>query len=187
MLEAALGRIETLTSTPAKEVEDEDALDDGDFIKKSDIPGLLKAEKEKETAARTAYESTYLSKVLEIGKSKGMDDDLQDEIYEEMMANFNVIHTNDPGIDAEKNFNQAHIAILERKVSGKPENPLKGGKPKVPVGVGGGTDNKPKKPKAAVKLDDHAAEFIKDSKLSVDEAAEILSKSEKPHLRFHNG
>jgi len=182
-----LSRIEDLENKGATEEPDEDALEADDFVKASDIPKLLQAEKQKEQKVRTAYESTYLSKVLEIGNNEGIEDALLDEIFEEMQANFNSVHQNNPGVDAELNFGKAHVAVLKRQADAGPKNPLKGGKSKVPIGVGGGTETKVKTPKPTVKLDTFAADFIKDTGGSVTKASEILAKEDKPHLSFHRG
>jgi hypothetical protein len=187
-LQTALDQIKSLT-TAKPATEEEETLDEDDFVKASDIPKLIEKEREKEQSEKTAYQASYLNKILEIGNNEGMDEALQDEIFEEMQSNFNQIHGHGAEVDSEINFRKAQAAIATKKMGeiGKPKNPLKGGKSKVATGVGGGTETEVKPAKPAVKLDAHAAEFIKDSGLSIEEAADVLTSDEKPHLSFHRG
>lgn len=100
-----------------------------------DIPEYITtpADLEKYMAAKTAiqtqvkaqYEQVYRAVVGGLKQEGG---ELHEEIFKEMMQNYNVIRTGDPRHDAETNYAKAQAAVLRRMASGS--SPLRGEKAK---------------------------------------------------------
>lgn len=78
----------------------------------------LKAAQEKQTR----YQKGYLEAV---DKLAGEDPVYHEEVYKEMMANFNVKLSDNPALDAEVNYSKAEAAVLRNKFGVK-KSPLKG-------------------------------------------------------------
>lgn len=136
---------------------------------------LMKEQQTQETNSQVQYEKGYLSTIKQLGSEEESEEEFND-IYDEMMANFNKKHSDNPEMDAEKNWLRATKSVLKKQAAKpiKKENPLKGRKPKSPLGKGGG-DTTPDTSPTTPKLDDVAAEFIRKTKMSDEAVADALS------------
>ena len=67
---------------------------------------------EEKAEKQADYEKRYVSTITELGKK--FDDDEADEIYQEMMQNHNVRHSNNGGSDAELNFLRSEKAYRQK-------------------------------------------------------------------------
>lgn len=120
------------------------------------------------------YERDYVQTIKRLGSEETEED--HKDIYDEMMSHFNVRHSNNPLVDAEKNYLKATRSVLKKKVAAPVEkkNPLKGNKPKAPLGAGGNNETMPKKIKPMPKFDAAAQDFMRKSGITPERAAEIL-------------
>ena len=75
----------------------------------------------------TRYESGYRNTFSEL--SKDLEPTEAKKIEDEMLANYNVRHSNDPQLDAERNFLRAENSLLRNRPPEKPQTNLRQGKP----------------------------------------------------------
>jgi len=118
-----IDKIETLTSSS----NDEDPDDEFEIpTTREEFRAALKREQEIQHAqqqkTQVEYEQKYLGAVDALS---GEDEATHDEIYNEMMANFNVKISDNPELDAQLNYAKAEASLLKKKVGTK-TNPLKG-------------------------------------------------------------
>ena len=119
----------------------------------------------------TRYESGYRETFSKLA-SKTEPEEAK-KIEDEMLANFNVRHSNDPQLDAERNFLRAENAVLRNRPPEKPQTNLRQSTPK-----GGASNTATAQRKAgAVKLDPIAAEFVAELKKNNDWSDEDVSKA----------
>lgn len=120
------------------------------------------------------YERNYVQTIKRLGSEETEED--HKDIYDEMMSHFNVRHSNNPLVDAEKNYLKATRSVLKKRVAAPVEkkNPLKGNKPKAPLGAGSNNETMPKKIKPMPKFDAAAQDFMRKSGITPERAAEIL-------------
>mgnify|MGYP000654365590 CR=1 FL=1 len=119
----------------------------------------------------TRYESGYRDSFSEL--SRDLEPTEAKKIENEMLANFNERHSNDPTLDAERNFLRAENSLLRNKPPEKPQANLRQGKP---TGGASGTTTAQRKA-GAVKLDPIAAEFVNELKKSSGWSDEDVSKA----------
>lgn len=119
--------------------------------------------------AKQQYEKTY----LQVANSLSDEED-HEEVFKEMLENYNVKHSNDPKADAIINYKNAKIAILQKKIN-TPKVPLKGEKPKVPLGVNAGSKVQTPK-KSMPKLDPDSAYLVEALKISDDKVIAAYEK-----------
>jgi len=156
-------KIDILLDAGTQKIEDPNAdiagLDE-EFIPttRKEFNQLLdERDKQKESQAKN-YDQKYMG---EFTKFKEEED--HDEIIKELKENFNFKTTNDGARDAEMNYLKASRAFYRKKsVSGKSlDTPLKGEKPKGPLGVGSeGEKTMDTGSQALPKLDKHAQDFV---------------------------
>jgi hypothetical protein len=135
---------------------------------------------QRNAAERADYESKFVEKVYQMGD--GLPREEQNEIYKELMANFNNVITKDPIQDAEINYAKAERAYLRKKLAQpsapKPVDtrpiPLANTPPQVPIGVEGGSRNAPPSAKP-IELDEHAKEFVRRTNMSEKSQLEALT------------
>jgi hypothetical protein len=119
----------------------------------------------------TRYESGYRETFSRL--SGDIEPEEAKKIEDEMLANFNVRHSNDPTLDAERNFLRAENAILRNRPPEKPSTKLRQGK-----SLGGESATVTTKRKAgAVKLDPIAAEYVAEMKKKNNWTDEDVSKA----------
>lgn len=85
-----------------------------------------------EAKQQNLYESGYIRKLQTFTKDEG---EMFEDIYNEMLANFNVKHVGNPDIDAELNWNKAKASLLSKKLATpkEPKLPGKGGGKEPPI------------------------------------------------------
>lgn len=128
-------KIDILLDAGTQKIEDTDTdIIDEDFIpttRKELSQFMDKRDNEKEKEAKN-YDQKYMNTF-----SKFKEEEDHDDIINELKENFNFKNTNDGALDAEMNYLKASRAFYRKKsVSGKSETPLKGEKPKGPLGAG---------------------------------------------------
>jgi len=156
-----LNRLASLLEQKQKDPE----FDDDEIITAKNLPDYLKRKEQEQNQQKQAYEKDYTSTFARIGAE---DDDF-DNVWNEMLANHNTIHTSDPKIDAQINYLSAKNSLLK-----KPKNPLQGkGKDVQGVNVPNTTKHEGK---GMPKLDPVADEFVKRMGLSADWVNEKLGK-----------
>ena len=128
-------------------------------------------DRQQQDADTTRYESGYRDTFSEL--SRGLEPTEAKKIEDEMLANFNVRHSNDPQLDAERNFLRAENSLLKNRPPEKPQTNLRQGKP---TGGASGTTTAQRKA-GAVKLDPIAAEFVAELKKNNDWSDEDVSKA----------
>lgn len=128
--------------------------------------------------AGSDYEKTYLAELAKA--SKGMDESAFAEVYDEMLANFNIKRgdaddpkTWNPQLDVELNWAKARASVYEKKAKTvKPA--VKGEAVDVPVGLTATHRQEPPK-KEMPQLDPEAMAVLKGSGLTDDEIREALT------------
>lgn len=172
--------MEKLDQTIASPKPDSDELaDEDDFdiptTKEEFVKLVEEYEREKGTKVKQ-YESGYIQKVNELWADE--EEDVQKEIEEELLKNFNKKYSDDPERDAEINYLKAERSYLKKINSAlktdKPKvNPLKGeGKP---APVGGASESR-RAQEPSVKLDPFAEAFRQSVGMSDDIVREVLGK-----------
>jgi len=106
----------------------------------------------------TRYESGYREQFTEL--VKGLDPEEGKKVEDEMLANFNVRHSNDPTLDAERNFLRAENVVLRNRPPEKPKVNLRESTPK----GGASATTTATKTAATVTLDADAAGLVADMK-----------------------
>jgi len=161
---------------PVQDEEEEEFFDEDEPLTPKKLEEILeKRERQREEQA-AQYENGYIKKVAELGSDLTPEE--HEEIVNEMMANFNVRYTNNPELDAERNYLKAERAVLRKKLAKpKKSNPLKGEKPRSPLGVANNQKVEKKSP-ALPDLDPEAKAFLESIRRKEgDEAAAKLHKS----------
>ena len=116
----------------------------------------------------------YIQTINRLGSDETEED--HKDIYDEMMSHFNVRYSENPVVDAEKNYLKATRSVLKKRTAepAKKVNPLKGNKPKAPLGAGSNSETMAKKTKPMPKFDEAAQDFMRKSGITPERAAEIL-------------
>jgi len=164
-IEKLLSKMET-TENP-KDAKDPDELitfgEVESIIEERDRLKAQKSEKEKESLLR--YQSDYASAFLDLNVTAQ-----SEEIYNEMLNNFNEIITSDPARDAKINYDRARASVYEKKLGQKKIN-LKGEEPQG-INISGKASSPSKKQKP---LSAAAQAFLKKEGLDSDWAQKALS------------
>ena len=123
-----------------------------------DIDKYLQAKSQKEHREKREYEGSYMK---QINALKEMNDDLHEDIFAEMMANFNVRHSSNAFADARINYAEAKASILSKKFSsGEKLVPKRETSGKPPVTPAAGSSRAASKVASLPKLDDDAQNFV---------------------------
>jgi hypothetical protein len=170
----------TKNQQPEPYKEDFEDEDDEEIILtkkefKEQMQSFMTEQQTQKTDSQAQYEKGYLSTIKQLGAEEESEDEFN-AIYDEMMTNFNNKLSDNPEMDAERNWLKATKSVLKKQAAQpiKKENPLKGRKPKAPLGKGS-TDTVPKSASAVPELDDVAAEFIKKTGMSDELVADALN------------
>jgi hypothetical protein len=165
--------MEFMKEEKGKSSKEEDDLDD-DFVPttKEELNAWAEERDRKKDEERKQYEDRYRAQLKTFSKEENFED-----IYDEMMANHNVRHSDDGIADAKVNFLNAKVTFLESKAKEK-KSPLDKNRDKEAEHLGGGleSENMGGKAPSAVKLDPEAVEYMKSRGMSEEKAREILSK-----------
>ncbi len=156
--------------------ETEEDTEDFTFLTKKDLDRYLEMREQQKLQASKQYENNYIKTVKEL--SSRVTPEEHEEIVQEMMANFNIRYSDDPIADAERNYLKAERSLLRKKLAkSKKENPLKGDKPRAPLGVAKGQRTQ-EKSVVLPDLDPDARDFLEYIRRKEgDEAAEKYHKS----------
>ena len=175
--EAQLSEIQSVLDRLANFMEDKGEVrgsiivDDDDedaFLTPENLPKYLERENKKRETEQSKYQKRYTSEFASIGRS----DENFEDIWEIMLDKHNTIETGDPSADAKINFYKARATFLENN---RVTNPVKGKGSKTNTSVNLPNKMKGKTP-VKVKLDAHAAEFVKKRGLSDEFVQKTLSK-----------
>lgn len=125
-------------------------------------------------SSQLKYEQEYVKTIKRLGSDETEED--HKDIYDEMMSHFNVKYSENPLVDAEKNYLKATRSVLKKRMAtpAKKVNPLKGKKPKAPLGAGSNSETMPKKTRPMPKFDSAAQDFMNRAGITPERAAEIL-------------
>lgn len=127
----------------------------------------------KKMQQQQAYEEGYRRTLTKLGPE--LDDNSWTEVYNEMMAHHNMVHTHNPEFDAQLNWERAQNSILRKKAPKREVN-LKGDRAKGTAGIkepGSG-----KTEIALPKLSKEAQEYVENiRRRDGDEAADNLVRS----------
>jgi len=175
--------LEAINNLTAKEEPEED-----DFIMpetKSELQKLIdEALEKKEQASKTVavqkaeqYTKDYVDTMKDLVADE--EDDVREEIIARLKTEeFNVRHSDNGSRDAAKNIKN----VIKSLAVKKNVIPLKGEKPRAPLG-GGGKDKVPGRELKLPKLSQEARDFIKATGMSDEEAAEALSGEAPAYIR----
>lgn len=134
------------TSTPNYQNYDEP--EDEEFIRK------MEKYERKKSDRQTNYEKNYITKVRQLGSG---DPDYK-EVFDEMYANFNKVHSGDPDLDARLNWADARVSVLNKKISpNKPNVRGERNTASTDLGVNATNDSIAT---SEVQLDEFAKEFV---------------------------
>lgn len=165
---------------PEPDIEAESPSDEEEeFVTTKDLPKFFKRIDD----ASDRYQRDYVTEITKLAKTpdgKMMDETTFAEIYEEMIANFNIRRGDkyapkswNPGLDAQLNWVNAKAAVYEKKAQSV--NPAVKGKPVTqPVGLTATVRTEPLK-KAVPQLDDAALGVLKGSGLTDEEINDALT------------
>jgi hypothetical protein len=125
----------------------------------ADIDKYLSAKEKRLQQEKLSYESGYLKQVQGLSKAN---EDMHEEIFAEMMQNFNVRHSNDASVDARINYAEAKAAVLNNKLSEKAGGlPKRATAGKPPVQPAASATHAATRVATIPKLDEHAADYVK--------------------------
>jgi len=183
-----LNRFEQISSKieqpkPARPELDEDADLDVPLTASEFESRIEKYEREKaerERSANANYVSGYQRSQISLGMD--MSEEEHAAVVQEMNTNFNVRHSNDPSLDAEKNFLRAQLSLTKKQLEQTkvPKNPLEKNKGPAVKNLGGPSESTVDvRVKAKPKLDKFAAEFVAKTNMS-DESVSAALEGEIP-------
>lgn len=167
--------------------QEEDPFDPDDPIPLT-MGGLLESvktfmgkEKSGEAKETSAYQDRYLDVIEGLGKE--YPDNIHKHIVDRMFKQFNIKHSDNPGLDAQLNFRNAEAAIL-REVRTRKANPLEKNKGAENKNLGGSNNtNQDINTEQPVKLDNYASEFIKATGMKEEDAQKALTGDMPMYLR----
>lgn len=124
--------------------------------------------------SKKKYVDTYLDTFASMSETEELSDEESKKVYQTMLEKFDVDHSKgtNPSGDAQINFYRA-LRFMEKS---KTKNPLKGGKPEIPIGVGGG-DIVKGKATPTIKLSPEAEAFMRSIGKDEKWAKEALANS----------
>ena len=181
--EARMNRLDGLLASNNRQAdtggyEAEDDPDEEFIGTKAELKKFLNDYNRDQDAQRQSsqikYEQDYVKTINRLGSEETEED--HKDIYDEMMSHFNVKYSENPMVDAEKNYLKATRSVLKKRTAkpAKKLNPLKGNKPKAPLGAGNSSETMTKKKKPIPKFDDAAQDFMNKAGITPERAAEIL-------------
>jgi hypothetical protein len=169
-MDAFLNKAEQLV-TPKEELFDEE-IDPDMPVTLKEVEDYMAKKERTNTETRLKYENSYVKSVANL--SSGEDPDFADKVIAEMETNFNSEYSKDGSRDAEVNWLKASNAVL--KAGTKKSNPLKGKKPKAPLGVGG-SDTNASRGYVRPKLDAATEDLISRSNFTEEQIKEALTST----------
>ncbi len=138
-----------------------------------DVIRVVDARERKRTEEQGQYEQKYVGTLRNLERDNPT---LHQEIFKEMMTNFNVRRSNDPSLDAELNYTKAKSAILAKKIStSSPKPNVAGGK--VTASTDLSIESRDISPTGKeIKLDEFAESFRKSSGMSDESVRQAVGK-----------
>lgn len=130
-IDSLTARIEQLSQPKAPEPTVEDDVPEI-ISSPEDVEKYLLARERQKLQATQRYEQSYLSQIKSLEATTG---ELHGEVWDEMLKNFNIRHSDNAAMDARINYAEAKAAVLARKASAAstPKLPTAGGKTSPPV------------------------------------------------------
>ena len=185
-----LNRFEQISSKiehPAPVVSDMDD-DETPPLTRADLDAYLERRETEKITRKQQVDSAYVSGYQRSQISLGMDmsEEEHTAVVQEMNTNFNVRHSDNPSIDAEKNFLRAQVSLTKKQLaqSKVPKNPLAKNTGPAAKNLGGPSDTTSDvRQKAKPKLDKYAAEFVAKTKMSDESVAAALEGETPLRLR----
>lgn len=119
-------RFDEIISRFDRPSRDENPSEDADEViaTAADVRRIARADRIKEEQERTRdqgqYEQNYIRTLRNFERDNPT---LHQEIFKEMMTNFNVRRSNDPSLDADLNYTKAKSAVLAKKISASGPQP----------------------------------------------------------------
>jgi len=171
-----------MSRTDNDDTEIEDDIDE--YISKKDLPIFLNKWESDKAKMAEKYNADYNAYFRSQGQS--VDNELHKLIMDEMLANHNFKRSNDGNRDAELNYLNAKIAVLEKSAleARKPKNPLEKNKGKKVDNLGGPSETvTTSKSEPVIKLDKHAADFVKRTNMSEESVKKALSRETPEGLK----
>jgi len=143
----------------------------------ADVRRIARADRIKEEQERTRdqgqYEQNYIKTLRNFERDNPT---LHQEIFKEMMTNFNVRRSNDPSLDADLNYTKAKSAVLAKKISASGPKPnVKGGKDSASTDLSIESRDITVGAKE-IKLDPYAESFRKSSGMSDESVRQVIGK-----------
>ncbi len=143
----------------------------------ADVRRISRADRRQEEEERTRDQGQYEQKYVGALRSLERENPtLHQEIFKEMMTNFNVRRSNDPSLDADLNYTKAKSAVLAKKISASSPKPnVAGGK--VTASTDLSIESRDIAPGAKeIKLDEFAESFRKSSGMSDESVRQAVGK-----------
>lgn len=138
-----------------------------------DVMRVVTAAERERTREQGQYEHKYIGVMRSFERENPT---LHQEIFKEMMTNFNVRRSNDPSLDAELNYTKAKSAVLAKKISSSTPKPnVKGGKDGISTDLS--IESRDISPVGKeIKLDEFAESFRKSSGMSDESVRQAMGK-----------
>lgn len=127
------------------------------FATREDLDKYFHAKEQRSKQERSQYEQAYIQ---QIQKFEETNEDLHEEIFAEMMQNYNVKHSSNALSDARVNYAEAKASVLQRKVSSKPKVPTRDRAETAPVQPAASSTRTAAKTFAMPKLDAQAQSYV---------------------------
>lgn len=154
-------------------------IDPDEPITYRELQEVLRRQKEEESQVDKRYLRAYQAEIDRLGQSA--DPKVHDAIVTELLAKHHVRRDGNQGqVDAAINYRDAQIALLSKRKSTFGKKDATG----APVGGSLKTQNTGPKPKAQVKLDKYAQDFVDSTGMSNEDVEETLGEPAPGYLRI---
>ena len=138
-----------------------------------DVMKVVTAAERERVKEQGQYEQRYVGVIRNFERDNPT---LHQEIFKEMMTNFNVRRSNDPSLDADLNYTKAKSAVLAKKISAiGPKPNVKGGKDTAPTDLSIESRDIVQGAKE-IKLDEFAESFRRSSGMSDESVRQAIGK-----------
>ena len=122
-----------------------------------DIDRYMAAKEQKARIAQAEYEKNYIRQIAELSKGS---DELHDEVFDEMMNNFNKRYSDNAMADARVNYAEAKASLLTKKYAGASKVPARTTATKPPVAPAATATRTVEKANVLPKLDAETMEYV---------------------------
>lgn len=176
-VDSVLEKIESWKPEPAP-APTESYEDDDMPMTRADLRNYISSEKKREADAAKSYDASYSKAVIQMGLDEE-DDATFDAIVSKMNSDYNKKYSNDPVVDAERNYLRAAKAVLREAKKG---NPLTKNEGKVNKGLGISGDTTVTNPEEKMpELDEAALEYVKKTGMTDEQVKEAFTRPSGIH------